>query len=142
MKRLITVVSLCMALFIGMASADAKTTKKRSGSTTKSTSAASISRTYADGFADVTGHTYSGNCMGLKMTVRFRSDGYASVTMAANGKSTSFTAYWSYQGMGIVSIFEDGGDANDFYIGDKGKCIYVISSGGEVLRDCELKLVK
>ena len=130
MKRLISILTV-MTLMVGAFSfsVEAKTTK----STKKSTSSASVSmRQTADGYADLTGHTYKCTYDGETVTVRFANTGYAYWTSVKNKNKNSFTTYWAYQGQGMVATFlDDGSQSVDFQILENGKKLKMYM-GGEV----------
>lgn len=119
MKRIVTLLTAIVLIFGGMSlSMDAK---KKSSS--RGTSTANVKfPMYEDGYADVSGHTYSTTTDGSKVTITFGRDGFATMKETYKGKSGSVKFYWSYQGNGVIAL-DDGSMTIDFYIQDDGKSV-------------------
>lgn len=128
MKKLISILTI-MTLMVGAFSfsMEAKTTN----SNKKSTSSATVSmRQTADGYADLTGHTYECTYDGETITIRFANTGYAYWTSVKNKNENSLTSYWAYQGQGIVATFmDDGSQSVDFQILENGKKLKMCVEG-------------
>ena len=127
MKKLITISLLVITLLVGGITADAK--KKKSSGRSKSSSSVVFPQ-YADGYADISGHSYACTYQGETTTIKFGRDGIARFTGTDRGKKHSFNLWWSYQGMGVVSVFgDDGSQSIDFDIEDNGKALNAYMDG-------------
>lgn len=107
MKKIITIFMLVMAIIVGSATADAKTTKKRAAS-----SPAVKFETLYDGYPDVGGHIYTTSFDGIKMTVKFGpyspSNGFVEITASYKGQWEKEQNNWYYEGDGIVMFYMGG----------------------------------
>ena len=120
MKKIATILMIVTAILVGGITADAK--KKTTGRS--KTSSSVVFPQYADGYADITGHTYACTYQGETTTVKFGRDGIARLSGTDRGRKHSFNLWWSYQGMGVVSVFgDDGSQSIDFEIEDNGKSL-------------------
>lgn len=135
MKKIVSIIIACFVMAACVSfPADAKS--PRSGKS-KSSSSASITRTFSDGVPNITGHTYKGTMGSSYMNVRFGADGYA--YFSGNKGMKSFTTFWAYQGDGVASAFIDGSEGLDFFISKDGKTLYVEADDGSIQ---EFKLVR
>lgn len=129
MKKIIAILMLVAVIMAGGMTADAK--KKTSGRSKSSSSV--VFPHYEDGYANISGHTYSAKYNGETATIKFGRDGIARLSGSGLGTKGSYKLWWSYQGMGIVSIFgDDGSQSIDFYIEDDGKSLIMDMDGEPV----------
>lgn len=134
MKKIFSIL-LVSIVMIGLAATPVEAKKTRSASKSKSTATAKITKTYADGYPDITGHTYKAVHGKDYLSIRFGADGFA---YFSGNDFKPFQTWWSYQGQGIVSAFLDGAYAVDFMIIGDGKVLEA-DMDGEVL---EFKMIK
>ena len=124
MKNVIAVCLLLISILAGGMTLDAKTTKKKSSSSTSSS--VKFGQLY-DGYADIGGHTYTGNLQGIKLTVRFGpyspSNGTVYIKASYKGQWEEEVNNWYYEGDGIIMFYMDGGTP----------CYYEIRNGGKEL---------
>ena len=144
MKRLISICMLAALILCGV-SADAKTSSKKS-TAKKSTSAAAASVTakFADGYPDISGHTYSMVDNGITIKVTFKSNGDANVNLSDKRHSENRAFEWEYFGDGIVELAAvDGSTGMYVFIADNGKKLYYVDEYGDVdYSNPPLKLIK
>ena len=122
MKKAIALLMLAMAILIGGVSADAKTTKKKSKSTTSS----SIKfGTLPDGYPDIGGHTYTTTLQGAKFEVKFGpytgSNSTVYLKATYRGQTEEEINNWYYEGGGIIMFYMNVGDPAYFQITNGGK---------------------
>lgn len=103
MKKLLTVLSLCIALFGASISTEARTSKSKTG---KSSGSATISVTKNEyGIADPTGHSYQCTVGGYTYVLTFDDPYYYTLTEKKNGKVTGqYESEW-HQNEGSNYIF-------------------------------------
>lgn len=124
MKRIVTILMLAVAILVGGASVEAKTTKK-SG---KSSSSIKFTEMY-DGYPNIGGHTYTGTLQGMKATLKFDpitggSNGFYSIRASYKGQWEEEINNWYYEGNGTIMLYMDGGTPVYFEIRNGGKELY------------------
>lgn len=127
MKKVTTILMLVVALLVGGMTAEAKTSSKKKTSSSSSIKFEQLS----DGYADIGGHTYSGNLQGVKMTVKFGpytgSNSEVLIKATYRGQTEQELNNWYYEGNGVIM----------FYMGGGTPCYYEIRNGGKELYNSE-----
>lgn len=123
MKKIVAIIMMAFAIIAGGATADAKTTKK------KSTASSSVKfEMLSDGYPNIGGHTYTGNLQGYKMTVTFgpytgtNSEVY--IKISYKGQWEEELNNWYYEGDGVIMFYMDAGVPVYCEIRNGGKELY------------------
>lgn len=120
MKRFLIAMAVIVALVMASVSVTAKTPAK-SGSKAKSSTSVTMKRT-ADGYPDVTGHTYSTKENGITFKFTLKPNNICSVTASYRGESYTEHIGWEQHQSSVLIYNSDNGSAFHLTkIGDNAK---------------------
>ena len=78
----------------------------------------------SDGYADITGHTYTATLQSVKMKITFHPDGIAEMTATLGRQYETEINSWYYEGDGEIMFYMDGGTPIYLKIQNNGKNLY------------------
>lgn len=119
MKRFLIAMIVIMSMVMTSVAVSAKTTTK-SSSKAKSSTTLTMKRT-ADGYPDITGHTYSYKESGVTFKFTFKPNNVLSIIASCQGQTATSVSGWS-QSQSQVTIYNNDGSVWNFTkVGDNAK---------------------